>query len=357
MQKPRSNREKPSATPSRSRELKGPSGSQRGKRGEAAKSHKSASENQTTQRSTGSKSYAEKRGYGKEEKSFASGKSKSTSGQRSKGRSQYNSKPNQGEEKMPFKKSGHRKGIDLTPRAPRKEGEIRLNKYLSNAGIASRRDADQLIQLGLVTVNGKVITEMGFKVNIHTDVVKYDDKNLRPEKLRYVLLNKPKDYITTMDDPQERKTVMYLIKDACPERIYPVGRLDRQTTGLLLFTNDGELAKKLTHPRYGVSKLYHVETLEKVKGTNLDAIRKGVKLEDGLIIPDEVSYVNDDPHQIGIRIHSGKNRVVRRIFEHHHYTVKKLDRVMFAGLTKKDLSRGRYRHLTEQEVAFLKMIR
>lgn len=276
------------------------------------------------------KTFAEKRGYGKEEKPYG---------------------------KPATKYSGPRKPSKSAARSPQKEGEMRLNKFLSNAGIASRRDADQLIELGLVTVNGKVVTEMGHKVNVHKDVVRYDDKAIRPEKLRYILLNKPKDYITTMDDPQDRKTVMFLIKDACPERIYPVGRLDRMTTGLLLFTNDGQLAKKLTHPRYNVSKLYHVETIEKVKGTDLDAIRKGVKLEDGMITPDDVSFVGNDPHQIGIQIHSGKNRIVRRIFEHFNYTVKKLDRVMFAGLTKKELSRGRWRHLTEQEIAFLKMMR
>lgn len=397
MQKPRSNSNKKSpskgAAPSRKKELGAPSSSNRGKRG--------ASSNERPARSSSPKSYGEKRtsGYGKEERSerpssprsygekrtssyskderparstaskgygdkrtSSYGKDSKPYGDRDK-RSGYTEKPEKGykvvgkDGKTRFKKTTHRKTIDTTPRAPRKEGEMRLNKFLSNAGIASRRDADQLIQLGLVTVNGKVVTEMGYKVNVLTDTVKYDDKSLKPEKLRYVLLNKPKDYITTMDDPEERKTVMFLVKDACPERIYPVGRLDRQTTGLLLFTNDGELAKKLTHPRYGVQKLYHVETVEKVKGPDLDAIRKGVKLEDGLIVPDEVAFVNDDQHQVGIKIHSGKNRVVRRIFEKMNYTVKKLDRVMFAGLTKRDLSRGRHRHLTEQEVAFLKMIK
>jgi len=372
MQKPRFNSNKKSSPksegPSRKRDLSGPSSSNRGKRGASSSerpsrgdSERRSSSDERPSRSSGTKSYAEKRGYGKEERPSRSSSSKNYSDRKS----SYGDrdKPEKGykvigkDGKPQFKKTAHRKSIASTPRAPRKEGEMRLNKFLSNAGIASRRDADQLIQLGLVTVNGKVVTEMGYKVNVLTDTVKYDDKSLRPEKLRYVLLNKPKDYITTMEDPEERKTVMFLVKDACPERIYPVGRLDRQTTGLLLFTNDGELAKKLTHPRYGVQKLYHVETVERVKGTDLDAIRKGVKLEDGLIVPDEVAFVTDDQHQVGIKIHSGKNRVVRRIFEKHNYTVKKLDRVMFAGLTKKDLSRGRYRHLSEQEVAFLKMIK
>ncbi len=237
------------------------------------------------------------------------------------------------------------------------DGTIRLNKFLSNAGIASRRDADKLIELGLVTVNGKVVTELGIKVDPSKDVVRYDDRSLKPEPFRYVLLNKPKDFITTMDDPGDRRTVMSLVETACKERIYPVGRLDRQTTGLLLFTNDGELAKRLTHPKHEFSKLYHVETVEKVNGAHLDAIREGIKLEDGLIKADEISFVNDDPRHVGIRIHSGKNRIVRRIFEHYGYTVKKLDRVMFAGLTKKDLARGRFRHLTDTEVNYLKMIR
>lgn len=257
----------------------------------------------------------------------------------------------------PYVRGKFRKSVAPEYKPKKQDGLVRLNKFLSNAGIASRRDADQLIELGLVKVNGKVVTELGHKVDPRVDVVKYDDKNIKPEKLRYVLLNKPKDFITTTDDPEERKTVMWLIKEACKERVYPVGRLDRQTTGVLLFTNDGDLAKKLTHPRHGVQKLYQVETLEKVRGTDMDAIRNGIELEDGFIKADEISYVADDPRQIGIRIHSGKNRIVRRIFEHFNYTVKKLDRVMFAGLTKKDLQRGRYRHLTEQEVNFLRMLK
>lgn len=236
-------------------------------------------------------------------------------------------------------------------------GLIRLNRFLSNAGIASRREADKLIELGLVSVNGKTVTELGAKVDPRVDVVKYDDRVLRPESLRYVLLNKPKDYLTTTEDPMERKTVMTLVLDACKERIYPVGRLDRNTTGLLLFTNDGEMAKRLTNPKHGFPKLYHVETVEKVKASDLQKIRDGVKMEEGFIRAEEVEYVGDDTHQIGVRIHQEKNQIVRRIFEHLGYTVKKLDRVMFAGLTKKDLSRGRFRHLTEKEVGFLKMIR
>lgn len=239
----------------------------------------------------------------------------------------------------------------------RDEKAVRLNKFLSNAGIASRREADRLIELGLVSVNGKVITELGFKVDPEKDLVKYDDVALRPERYRYVLLNKPKDYVTTTDDPDGRKTVMFLIKDACKERIYPVGRLDRNTTGLLLFTNDGELAKRLTNPKKGLQRLYHVETVEKVQPRHLDELRAGITLEEGPVKVEEVSYVNDDPRQVGIRINSGKNSLVRDMLEHFNYTIKKLDRVMIAGLTKKDLPRGRYRHLSEQEVNFLKMVR
>lgn len=240
-----------------------------------------------------------------------------------------------------------------------RDGLIRLNRFLSNAGVASRREADKLIEMGLVTVNGVIVTELGTKVDPKKDVIRYDDLKLRPEPMRYVLLNKPKDFITTMDDPEGRKTVMFLVKDACKERIYPVGRLDRNTTGLLLFTNDGDMAKRLTHPKHGYPKIYHVETIQKVSGADLQKMRDGISLDDGPVKVDEVEFVGDgkDQRQVGLRIHSGKNRIVRRIFEHLGYSIKKLDRVMFAGLTKKDLARGRYRHLTEQEINFLKMIR
>lgn len=249
----------------------------------------------------------------------------------------------------------------FTPRAPRPndDGLIRLNRFLSNAGVASRREADKLIEMGLVMVNGKVVTQLGTKVHPLKDSVTFDDVSLKPERLRYVLLNKPKDYITTMNDDRDRKTVMTLVASACKERIYPVGRLDRNTTGLLLFTNDGEMAKRLTHPKNAYPKLYHVETHEKIKAADLQQMRDGIKLEDGLAKADEVEYVGDSSSQreAGIRIHMGRNRIVRRMFEHFGYTIKKLDRVMFASLTKKDLPRGRFRHLTEQEVNFLRMIR
>jgi 23S rRNA pseudouridine2605 synthase len=242
--------------------------------------------------------------------------------------------------------------------APKKDdGLMRLNRFLSNAGIASRRDADKLIELGLVKVNGKVVTELGMKVDPRVDIVKYDDKNLKPEKLQYVILNKPKDYLTTSEDPLERKTVMHLIEGACKERIYPIGRLDRMTTGLLLFTNDGEMARRLTSPKNGFPKLYHVETIEKIRGEHIDAIREGIKLEEGFVKAEEISLVNGDPRQVGLRINNSKDRIIKNLFEHFKYTVKKVDRVMFASLTKRDLPRGRYRHLTETEVNFLKMIR
>ena len=240
-----------------------------------------------------------------------------------------------------------------------REGLIRLNKFLSNAGIASRREADQLIELGLVNVNGVVVKELGLKIDPKNDVVKYDDAVLRPEKLRYFLLNKPKGFLTTMEDPEGRRTVMDLVKEACVERIYPVGRLDRATTGLLLFTNDGELAKRLMHPKHEFPKLYHVETDQKVRSEHIDQMREGFVLDDGFIKADEIEYVEgvNAKKQVGIRIHSGRNRIVRRMFEHFGYTVVKLDRVMYAGLTKKELTRGRYRPLTEGEIGFLKMIR
>ncbi|MDP4761521.1 MAG: rRNA pseudouridine synthase [Crocinitomicaceae bacterium] len=235
------------------------------------------------------------------------------------------------------------------------EDQVRLNKYLSNAGICSRREADVLIQTGVVSVNGTIVTELGYKI-APEDVVQYDGETINAETKRYVLLNKPKGFITTMDDPRGRKTVMSLVKKACRERIYPVGRLDRETTGLLLFTNDGDMAKKLTHPRYQAKKIYHVELNKPVTKEDMERLLRGVDLEDGKTRVDEVSYIeNGNSTEVGVEIHSGKNRIVRRLFEAMGYVVVKLDRVQFAGLTKKDLPRGYYRHLTEQEVSFLKM--
>jgi len=234
---------------------------------------------------------------------------------------------------------------------------IRLNKYISNAGICSRREADDLIASGVVQVNGKIITEMGFRVK-PADIIKYGGQTLKKERLVYLILNKPKDYITTVDDPQQRRTVQELVQGACRERIYPVGRLDRATTGLLMFTNDGDLTKKLTHPRYGVRKIYHVELDKPLKRSDMDKISEGLELEDGEIKVDEITYTGDgkDKASVGVELHSGKNRIVRRIFEHMGYNVRKLDRVMFGPLTKKDMPRGRWRFLTDQEVGMLKMI-
>ncbi len=231
--------------------------------------------------------------------------------------------------------------------------EVRLNKYIANAGVCSRREADQLISSGEIKVNGEVISELGYKVQ-RSDKVQYKGKVLQFEKLQYVLLNKPNDFITTMSDPQGRSTVMSLIKNACEERIYPVGRLDRGTTGLLLFTNDGELAKRLTHPSYNIKKIYQVTLDRPIENKDFDKILGGVKLEDGVAAPDEMAVVTDDRMVLGIEIHIGKNRIVRRIFEHMGYRVVKLDRVMFGSLTKKNLGRGKYRHLSPKEVISLK---
>ena len=232
---------------------------------------------------------------------------------------------------------------------------LRLNKFLANAGVCSRREADEFIQAGVVTVNGEVVTELGTKI-LRTDVVKFHDTPVSLEKKVYVLLNKPKDYVTTSDDPQQRKTVMDLVKDVCPERIYPVGRLDRNTTGVLLLTNDGDLASKLTHPKFLKKKVYHVHLDKNLTSHDMDQIREGITLEDGEIKADAVEYADEhDKSQVGIEIHSGKNRIVRRIFESLGYRVTKLDRVQFAGLTKKNLRRGDWRFLTEKEVDMLRM--
>ena len=236
------------------------------------------------------------------------------------------------------------------------DGKIRLNKYLANSGMCSRREADRLIKAGQVEVNGEIVTEMGVKVSM-SDEVKFNGMIIKPEHKRYILLNKPKDYITTLKDPNARHTVMDLIEGACKERVYPVGRLDRNTTGVLLFTNDGDLAKKLTHPSNEIQKIYHVTTDKAVTVADIEKIAEGFELEDGFIKADEVGYL--DQHnkcEVGIRIHSGRNRIVRRIFEYLGYDVEKLDRLSFAGLDKKGLGRGRWRFLSEKEVGFLYMI-
>ena len=232
---------------------------------------------------------------------------------------------------------------------------IRLNKFLANAGVCSRREADEYIEAGAVTVNGTVVTELGTKVK-RSDEIKFQDNVVTLEKKVYVLLNKPKDCVTTSDDPQNRKTVMDIVGNVCPERIYPVGRLDRNTTGVLLLTNDGDLASKLTHPKFLKKKVYHVFLDKNVTAHDMQQIAEGIELEDGEIHADAIEYASDtDKSQVGIEIHSGKNRIVRRIFEHLGYRVVKLDRVQFAGLTKKNLRRGDWRFLTEKEVDMLRM--
>jgi 23S rRNA pseudouridine2605 synthase len=277
-------------------------------------------------------------------------------------RSNYGARPQQGgyrkqhtagydpNAKYSMKKRIEYKETHLDPNEP-----IRLNKYLANAGVCSRREADDFIQAGVVTVNGEVVTELGTKV-LRTDKVMFHDQLVSLEKKVYVLLNKPKDYVTTSDDPQQRKTVMELVKDACPERIYPVGRLDRNTTGVLLLTNDGELASKLTHPKFLKKKIYHVYLDKNLTAADMQQIADGIQLEDGEIHADAIEYASPtDKSQVGIEIHSGKNRIVRRIFESLGYHVTKLDRVQFCGLTKKNVRRGDWRFLTEKEVDMLRM--
>lgn len=268
-----------------------------------------------------------------------------------------------GEGKLATKSGGFKTASKpvVTPK-PKKtedaEGGIRLNKYIANSGMCSRREADVFIQNGVVTVNGKMVDELGYKVQ-PGDLVKFDGRSIIPERPVYVLLNKPKDFITTSEDPQGRRTVMTLIEGACKERVFPVGRLDRNTTGLLLFTNDGEMADKLMHPRKRVKKIYLAELDKNLKTDHLQQLREGITLEDGPIKPDVVEYAagpKPDKKTIGVEIHSGRNRIVRRMFEHFGYKVVKLDRVYFAGLTKKNLPRGRYRMLEPMEINMLKML-
>ena len=246
-----------------------------------------------------------------------------------------------------------KKQIEYRKKNEGQETELRLNRYIAKGGVCSRRDADVLIAAGRVKVNGEVVQQVGVKVK-RTDRVEVDDQVITPERKVYLVLNKPKDYVTTVEDPLERRTVMTLIEGACKERVYPIGRLDRQTTGVLLFTNDGDLAKKLTHPKYNQKKIYHVFLDKVVQTGDLEAIRKGIDLEDGFIQADDVRVAEDDRTQVGIEIHSGRNRIVRRIFEHLGYQILRLDRVFFAGITKKNLPRGHWRFLTEDEVNIVK---
>ncbi len=254
-------------------------------------------------------------------------------------------KPSSQREKPVIRRSTQKRAADT---------EMRLNRFIANAGICSRRDADKYISAGLVTVNGKVVSELGVKVKT-TDDVRFDGRRLIPEKKVYLVLNKPKDYVTTTDDPYAEHMVIDLVKNACPERIYPVGRLDKSTTGVLLFTNDGDLSDKLTHPSHRVKKIYQVSLDKPLTKNDMLRIAEGIELEDGLIAADAINYVEGNKSEIGLEIHSGRNRIVRRIFEHLGYRVKRLDRVFFAGITKKNVSRGKWRFLSEKEVQFLKM--
>ena len=261
--------------------------------------------------------------------------------------------PRNGENDGPKSVYSKKKQIEYRKKNEGQETELRLNRYIAKGGVCSRRDADVLITEGRVKVNGVVVQQVGVKVK-RTDTIEVDDQVITPERKVYLILNKPKDYVTTVEDPLERKTVMSLIEGACKERVYPIGRLDRQTTGVLLFTNDGDLAKKLTHPKYNQKKIYHVFLDKVVQQGDLEAICKGIELEDGFIQADDVKVADDDRTQVGIEIHSGRNRIVRRIFEHLGYQILRLDRVFFAGITKKNLPRGRWRFLTQDEINILK---
>ncbi|MFV0290673.1 MAG: pseudouridine synthase [Mangrovibacterium sp.] len=313
----------------------------------------------------GEKSFGNKRFNDRDgEKSFGNKRFNDRDGEKSFGNKRFNDSDNLPYERKPLvKKAYEGKNFRKDYKKLSKRGELdkpidnrlRLNRFVSNAGICSRRDADKLILDGEITVNDKVITEMGYRVEAN-DKVCHNGKRIVAEQKVYLLLNKPKGFVTTLDDPHAERTVMELVENACSERIYPVGRLDKATTGLLLFTNDGDLAKKLTHPSYQQKKIYHVFLKDNFPPEYIEKIMAGIELEDGFVKADAVSYVDPlDKTQIGIEIHSGRNRIVRRIFEHFDFKVQKLDRVYLAGLTKKNLPRGKYRFLTSQEVNFLRM--
>lgn len=279
-------------------------------------------------------------------------------GNRSFAETEYTGKRAYGQVKNFEERKGYKNVQSYTPaqRAPKAKADegVRLNKYIANSGICSRREADDYITAGLVSVNGVTVTELGTRV-YPNDVVRFNDERIKGEAKVYIVMNKPKDFVTTMSDPHAERTVMQLVEGKCDARVYPVGRLDKATTGVLLLTNDGELADKLTHPSFEKKKIYHVFLDKNFKGTDMKSLLDGVKLEDGFIQADALSYIDEDKTQVGVEIHSGRNRIVRRMFEHFGYKVKKLDRVYFAGLTKKNLRRGQWRFLTEQEVAMLKM--
>lgn len=319
-----------------------------------------------TERSSVSKSGRPERsgdtGKGRPERGVASASGRPTGKRVGKSRVAPVEEPKREFAPKKFEKRTYSKGKFDASRGKKMPGKtlesdgMRLNRFIANAGVCSRREADTFIAAGVVTINGKQITELGTRV-MPGDEVRFDGRLLSAERKVYLLLNKPKDFVTTTDDPHAERTVMDLIKNACDERIYPVGRLDRNTTGLLLFTNDGDLSKRLTHPSHNMKKIYQVSLDKALTKADLEKIAEGFELEDGMIAADAISYIDsEDKTEIGIEIHSGRNRVVRRIFEHLGYRVKKLDRVFFAGLTKKNLPRGKFRFLSEKEVKFLKMI-
>jgi 23S rRNA pseudouridine2605 synthase len=293
-------------------------------------------------------------------KPFAKGRDERSDRGRS---GRFNDKEELSTDKKPFRpkydpevkvrKSYRERKLELTGPAPSADGEMRLNKYIANSGICSRREADEVIKQGLVSINNQVVTEMGYKVK-REDVVKYDGRKIIPEPYVYILMNKPKDFITTTDDDKGRKTVMDLLADKITQRVFPIGRLDRNTTGVLLLTNDGDVAQMMTHPSFNIKKIYHVVLDKKVSGTDLEKLVQGIELEDGMVNADAVSYVeSEDRRNVGVEIHSGKNRVVRRMFEALGYEVEKLDRVSMGIFTKKDLPRGKWRHLSQSEMGFL----
>lgn len=298
---------------------------------------------------------------GKSEKPFGRGE-RTERGERSEKRDRFEKKDRFDKRERPER--GTRSGSGFGNRAPKRtqpkevvpnDGSIRLNKFIANSGICSRRDADEYIKAGLVSVNGEIVTEMGVKVTFDDDI-RFNGERIKGERKVYIVMNKPKDFVTTMSDPHAERNVMELISKAmCPERVYPIGRLDKSTTGVLLFTNDGEMAEKLTHPSYQKKKIYQVTLDRNFKGTDMTKLTTGIDLEDGKAYADEATYVGESKDQVGLEIHSGKNRIVRRMFEALGYKVKKLDRVYFAGLTKKNLSRGQWRFLSEEEVVMLKM--
>jgi 23S rRNA pseudouridine2605 synthase len=293
-------------------------------------------------------------------KTGAAGRTKTTTRSKTAG-AQSRSAAGQEDEKKTVSSRDKRKYIDFKQKQKKgdpmpkfDEDAIRLNKYLSNAGICSRREADVFIANGIVSVNGEIITEMGYKVK-STDIVKYGDDSVRSATKRYVILNKPKGFITTLDDETGRKTVMTLVKKATREQLYPVGRMEKDATGLMFFTNDGDMMKKLTHPQYKAKKIYHLELDKPVKKEDLERLTSGIDLEDGKVLFDKAEYVKGDSREIGLELTSGKNSIARRALESMGYVVIKVDRVQYAGLTKKDLPRGHYRVLTEKEVNFIKM--